>query len=152
MALWPGGEAFDAVAEGGGSRHGEGGADLLRRLGDIAEGVDIIRGIGADGNDVGIAGVFTLGEEVTTEAPDEGIEPMHEASEASGERGPKIASHEVAEFMEEDHAQRFFGPITAVLWKINDGMHQARHARRAFALAEVERDGKREIELLASLL
>lgn len=142
-----GDEAFDTAAEGGGAGHGEGGLGFAAGFGDIAEGVDVVLGIGSGGDDAGIAGVFALGEEVAAEPPDEGVEPVDEAGEAGGEGGPEVAAGEVAEFVKEDHAEGLRGPEAAGFREVEDGVEEAGDAGGALAGAEVDGDVPVEAEL-----
>ena len=74
-------------------------------MSNVAEGVGVDARVGAFFDEMSIAGVFALGEDSAAEPPDGGIEPMDDADEVGESGHPKVATLDVAKFVEESHLQ-----------------------------------------------
>ena len=144
-------ETLDALAQWSRARHGERGANLLGRFCDVAEGIDVAGRIGSGGDDVVVAGVLALSEEVLSEFPDEGVEPVDEAGKASCEGSPEVTTSEMTELVKEDHAKSVLRPCCALAREVDDGTSETRDARRAFGLAKSEFDRMGELKLSANV-
>ena len=116
-------------------------------MGDIAESEGVGLGIGAAFQQVGIAGILTLGEEGAAHPPDRRVEPVQDAGNL-GEKGhPEVATLDVAEFVEKGHAESRGGPLAGAFGKVNGGSKQSGDDGGLELGVKVEVDGTGDAEL-----
>ena len=108
-------------------------------------------GVGAHLDHLGVAGKFTLRHETVAQPPDGRVEPINEAGHLGSQIGPKIASGDMAQFVEEHHAQGLLIPEHAVGGQVNHGAEEAGNGGRNGVGVEASAHLVAEAELVTAV-